>query len=172
MPKFRINVLNFVKFTMLCFSLMWVYYSYVLLVHWTLKLIPRFGHVSGYLLVVLHCLPLQQRMTYRIAALIWQCLLCLASVYLRELCCSMLGVWGRCCLRSTELGVLLVPFASTSNRQNRPFLVVWNGLILVLRLLSRVRSDAFCSNLKTVLSSRAGSWTLLSSSHEGCYINL
>ena len=112
------------------------------------------------MLDVLHWLPLQQRMTYRIGALIWRCLLGLASVYLRELCCPTMGVRGRCCLRSTELGVLLVPFASTSNRQNRAFSVVgpsvWNGLILVLRLLFRVRSDSFYSNLKTVLFSRAG----------------
>jgi len=35
-------------------------------------------HVSGYMLDVLHWLPFQQRITFRIAAQVWRCLLGLA----------------------------------------------------------------------------------------------
>src|SRR5688572_26575247 len=41
------------------------------------------------MLDVLHWLPIQQRMTSKIAALVWRCLLGLASVYLGELCCPI-----------------------------------------------------------------------------------
>ena len=123
------------------------------------------------MLDVLHWLPLQQRMTYIIAALVWRCLLGLASVCHRELFCPTLGVWGRCCLRSTELGLLLVPFASTSNGQNRAFSVfgpsVWNGLLLVLRLISRVRSVTFYTSLKLSLLAVLGTGAPLSCSREG-----
>lgn len=48
---------------------------------------------------------------------------------------------------SAVWGVLLVPFARTSARQNRAFFVVgrsvWKGLPLVLRLLPQVHSDMF-----------------------------
>ena len=63
-------------------------------------------------------------------------------------------------LRSTERGVLMVPFARTATKQNRAFSVVgpslWNGLPLALRLHPRIHSESFYSCLKTVLFSRAG----------------
>ena len=122
--------------------------------------IPKFGHVSGYMREVLHWLPSEQRIVYRIAALVWNCLLGLAPAYLRELCCPVLTARGSRSLRSSEQGLLLVPFARTSTRQNRAFSVVgpltWNGLPLELRLLPRTYSSVFFSRLKTVLFSRAG----------------
>src|SRR6218665_3722362 len=36
--------------------------------------IPKFGHVSQYMLDVLHWLPAEQRISYRIASLVWRCL--------------------------------------------------------------------------------------------------
>src|SRR6218665_1926507 len=44
--------------------------------------IPKFGHVSQYMLDVLHWLPAEQRISYRIASLVWRCLVGLAPVYL------------------------------------------------------------------------------------------
>src|SRR6218665_1477960 len=53
--------------------------------------IHKFGHVSQYMLGVLHWLPAEQRISYRIASLVWRCLVGLAPVYLRELCCPPLS---------------------------------------------------------------------------------
>ena len=85
--------------------------------------IPKYGHVSGYMLDVLHWLPSEQRIAYRTAALVWRCLLGFAPAYLRELCCPVLSARGSRSLRSSEQGLLLVPFARTSTMQNRAFSV-------------------------------------------------
>src|SRR6218665_1128366 len=37
--------------------------------------IPKFGHVSKYMLDVLHWLPTEQRISYRIVSMVWRCLL-------------------------------------------------------------------------------------------------
>ena len=119
--------------------------------------IPRTGHVSAYMLDVLHWLPLQQRIMFRIGAMVWRCILGLAPAYLRDLCCPTSGTRGHSSLRSLEQGLLYVPFARTSTTQTRAFSVVgpsvWNGLPLSQRLLPRILSDTFYSTLKTLLSS-------------------
>ena len=122
--------------------------------------IPKYDHVSGYMLDVLHWLPSEQRIAYRTAALVWRCLLGFAPAYLRELCCPVLSARGSRSLRSSEQALLLVPFARTSTMQNRAFSVggpsTWNGLPLELRLVPRTFSPTFFSHLKTVLFGRAG----------------
>src|SRR6218665_1206641 len=89
---------------------------------------------------------------HRIASMVWRCLLGLAPVSLRELCCPL--------LRSSQQGLLLVPFARTSTKQSRDFSVVdppiWNGLPSQLQIFPRALSPAFISQLKTALFSRAG----------------
>src|SRR6218665_18685 len=45
--------------------------------------IHRTGHVSAYMLDVLHWLPLQQRIIFRNGAMVWRCILGLAPAYLR-----------------------------------------------------------------------------------------
>src|SRR6218665_902866 len=57
--------------------------------------IPRTGHVSAYMLDVLHWLPLEQRILFRIGAMVWRCILGLAPAYLRDLCCPTSGTRGR-----------------------------------------------------------------------------
>src|SRR6218665_1477738 len=76
--------------------------------------IPRTGHVSAYMLDVLHWLPLQQRIMFRIGAMVWRCILGLAPAYLRDLCHPTPGTRGCSSLRSSEQGLLFVPFARTS----------------------------------------------------------
>src|SRR6218665_2763733 len=71
--------------------------------------IPRTGHVSAYMLDVLHWLPLQQRIIFHIGAMVWRCILGLAPAYLRDLCRPTPGTRGRSSLRSSEQGLLLVP---------------------------------------------------------------
>src|SRR6218665_3554653 len=119
--------------------------------------IPKFGHVSRYMLDELHWL-LQQRISYRIISLVWWSLLGLAPVYLRDLNHTTMGIPGHRSLRSTEQGLLLVPFAHTAIMQNRAFSVVgpslWNGLSLALRLFPRIVSNSFYAYLKTFLFGR------------------
>src|SRR6218665_1886747 len=74
------------------------------------------------MLDVLHWLPLQQRIIFRIGAMVWRCILGLASAYLRGLCCPTRGTRGPSSLRSSEQGLLFVPFAITSTTQARAFL--------------------------------------------------
>src|SRR6218665_117456 len=46
--------------------------------------IPKYDHISTYMLDILHWLPARQRIEYRMAALVWRCLLGLAPAYLVE----------------------------------------------------------------------------------------
>src|SRR6218665_3647678 len=100
------------------------------------------------MLDVLHWLPLQQRIIFRIGSMVWRCILGLAPAYLRDLCCPTPCTRGRSnSLRSLEQELLFVPFARTSTTQARAFSVVgpsvWNGLPLAQRLLPRILSDTF-----------------------------
>src|SRR6218665_477180 len=70
--------------------------------------IPRTGHVSAYMLDVLHWLPLQQRIIFRIGAMVWRCILGLAPAYLRDLCHPTPGTRGCSSLQSSEQGLLFV----------------------------------------------------------------
>ena len=117
--------------------------------------IHKFASVSAYMHGTLHWLPVSQRVEYRIAALVWRCLLGYAPTYLRELCCPVSDVLARRALRSASSGELLVPRARTSTCQRRAFSVVgpsiWNGLPLEIRLLPRDNSSTFYRLLKTYL---------------------
>src|SRR6218665_1199812 len=105
-------------------------------------------------------LPAEQRISYRIASLVWRCIVGFAPVYLRELCCPPLSAMSSRSLRSSLQGLLLVPFARTSTKQIRAFSVVgpstWNGLPPELRIFNRTTLPAFFSHLKTALFDRAG----------------
>ena len=120
--------------------------------------IPKFAPVSAYIHDTLHWLPVSQRIQFRIAALVWRCLLGTAPAYLCELCCPVSAVVGRRVLRSASSGELLVPRARTSTRQRCAFSVVgpsvWNALPLEIRLLPRDNSSTFYKLLKTHLYHR------------------
>src|SRR6218665_1104764 len=92
----------------------------------------------------LRWLPAEQRISYRIASFVWRCLLGLAPLYLRELCCPLLSAMSSRSLRSSQQGFLLVPFARTSTKQSRAFSVVgssiWNGLPSELLIFPRASS--------------------------------
>lgn len=66
--------------------------------------IPIAGHVSGYMLEVFHWLPICQQIIFRIAALVWQCLLRLATTCLHTLCSPTPGTRGCSILNSVERG--------------------------------------------------------------------
>ena len=49
--------------------------------------VPKYAPISGYTCMrdTLHWLPIQQRIFYRVAVLVWRCLIGIAPVYLQEL---------------------------------------------------------------------------------------
>src|SRR6218665_3845950 len=122
--------------------------------------IPKYDHISTYMRDILLWLPARQRIEYRMAALVWRCLLGLALAYLVEFCGPTQSARSSRYLRSADRGLLRVPFASTSTRQKRAFAVagtsIWNDLPLSIRSLPRMLSQTFLSQLKAVLFSRVG----------------
>ena len=121
--------------------------------------IPKYASVSAYMRDVLHWLPASQRISYRIAALVWRCLAGCAPSYLSDLCRPVSDLAPpRRALRSSAKGELLVPRARLCLKQRRAFSVVgpstWNGLPLELRLMPRSNLPAYCRLLKSSLFSR------------------
>src|SRR6218665_55013 len=131
--------------------------------------IPKYDHISTYMRDILRWLPARQRIEYRMAALVWlcllgvvagRCLLGLAPAYLVEFCGPTQSARSSRSLCSADRGLLRVPFARTSTRQKRAFAVagpsIWNGLPLSIRSLPRTLSQTFLSQLKAVLFGRVG----------------
>ena len=120
--------------------------------------IPKYASVSAYMRDVLHWLPITERISYRIAALVWRSLNGIAPSYLSKLCCPVSDLVSRRALRSATKGELLVSRAHLVVKQRRAFSVVgpvtWNGLPLALRLFPRNNSLAFLRQLKSYLFTR------------------
>src|SRR6218665_3091607 len=116
--------------------------------------------VSIYMRDTLHWLPIQQRIFYRVAVLVWHCLLGAAP-------CSLLaGSLSSCIdpswpLRSSSGGKLLVPRVNTSTLQRRAFSVaapsIWNSLPSQIRFLPKSYTPLIYKLLKTDLFQRG--WT-------------
>src|SRR6218665_2799985 len=110
--------------------------------------IPKFDHVSSYMLEVLHWPPIRQRIEYRVASMVWQCQLGLSSTYLIDLCRPVSGSRSSRSLHSSEKGLLSVPFAHTTIMQSSTCSVVaptvWNSLPPALCLLPRTRAVKNC----------------------------
>src|SRR6218665_3458582 len=115
----------------------------------------KFDHISHYMRDVLHWLQFPQRISYRIASLVWRCLSGWAPSYLRELCRPLSSCAGRRALQSSAHGYLVAPFASSATMQTRSFSVVgpntWNGLPADLRHLPNGACSQFHHLLMTVL---------------------
>ena len=120
--------------------------------------VPRFGHISDYMRDILHWLPVQQRIFYRISSIVWHCVLGNAP-YLLELFTLTSACSGRRSLRSASKGDFAVPRARTATRQKRAFSIVgpsvWNDLPSELRSPPRDLSSSFYKLLKTLLFGRA-----------------
>src|SRR6218665_2230958 len=115
----------------------------------------KFDHISQYMRDVLHWLPFPQRISYRIAPLVWRCLSGWASSYLRELCRPLSSCAGRRTFRSSAHGNMVFPLAGFAIMQTRSFSVVgpktWNGLPVDLRNLPNGACSQFHHLLKTFL---------------------
>ena len=73
----------------------------------------RCDHISP-VLAELHWLPIRQRITFKIAVLVWKCLHDKALRYLADVCIPVTSVEGRCQLHSATTGTLLLPGVQTS----------------------------------------------------------
>src|SRR5688572_4614604 len=123
--------------------------------------IPKFGSVSAYMRDELNWLPVDQRIPYRVAALVSRCILGCAPSYLRDLCRPVSDVVARRALRSATMGQLLIPRARLTARQRRAFSVVgpsiWNDLPSELCLLPLTNQTGFYKSLKSFFFCRG--WT-------------
>ena len=121
--------------------------------------VPKFGHISAFMRDVLHWLPVQQRIHYRVSSTVWHCVLGRAPTYLQELFTLTSACSGRRSLRSASRGDFMVPHARSATRQRRAFSIVgpslWNSLPSDLRSLPRDLSASFYKLLKTFLFDRA-----------------
>src|SRR6218665_2621646 len=111
---------------------------------------------------------------YRIVSMVWRCLLGLAPLYLRELCCPLQSAMSSRPLCSSQQGLLLVPFGRTSAKQSRAFSVVgpsiWNGLPSQLRIFTRALQPALFLKLRVLFLAVLESGAPLNSSlEEGLY---
>src|SRR6218665_542279 len=117
-------------------------------------------NISTYMRDILRWLPARHRIEYRMATLVWRCLLSLAPAYLVDFCGPTQSARSSRSLRSADQGLLRLPFARTSTRQKRAFVVAgpsfWKGLPLSIRSLPRTLSQTFLSQLKAVLFGRVG----------------
>jgi len=116
--------------------------------------VRKFDHISG-TLRQLHWLPVQQRITYKVALFVFKCLHGLAPSYLTDDCQLISTMLNRRHLRSSSTGVLSVPRTRTSIGA-RSFAaigpVTWNNLPLELRCLDS-SVELFSKKLKTHLMS-------------------
>jgi len=121
----------------------------------------KYAPISGYMQDTLHWLPIWQRIFYKVAVLVWHCLLGIAPVYLQELCCPVSTLVGRQALRSSSGDKLLVICTNTSTMQHRAFSVVapsiWNSLPSQIRLLPKSYMPLLYKLLETDLFDRG--WT-------------
>ena len=100
----------------------------------------KYDHISP-VLRDLHWLPLRQRIIFKIATLMHQCLNCLAPSYLATDCVAISSMPGQRQLRSAASGQLYIPRTKTMTFGPRSFKVsgptIWNDLPARLKDSSR-----------------------------------
>src|SRR5688572_29429107 len=120
--------------------------------------IPKFGSVSAYMRDVLHWLPVAQRISYRIAALVSRFILGCAPSYLSDLYHPVSDVVARRALRSATTRQLVVPRVRLTARRRRAFSVagpsIWNDQPSELRLPPLANQTGFYKSLKSVFLCR------------------
>src|SRR6218665_1898643 len=89
--------------------------------------IPRTGHVSGHMLDVLHWLPFQDQVVFRISALAWRYLLGLVRAHQRDLCYLTSGYTRLQFppINGTGVGGTLCPFCPYFNSPDSCSLCGW-----------------------------------------------
>ena len=121
--------------------------------------LPKYSHISSFMINQLHWLPLSARIQYKVLSLVLKSKLGLAPMYLSDLIRSPLSASSHRPLRSLDRADLFVPRARTTIAQTRSFTIIgpslWNSLPSTLRgtLLSGSLSTSL-SLLKTYFFSR------------------
>jgi len=121
--------------------------------------LPRFAHISPYMLEVLHWLPISARIHYKILILVSKSQLSTAPRYLSDYMRKPLSASSRS-LRSADRLDLFVPRTRTALAQHRAFAIVgpsiWNDLPSLLRakLMTGI-SSLVLRSLKTFLFPRS-----------------
>jgi len=114
-----------------------------------------FDHITP-VLRDLHWLPVRQRITFKLAMMVYKCLHSLAPSYLADVCTPVSSVVGRWQLRSANSGTLVVVPGTRTTIGRRNFVVpgpaTWNRLPVELRT-SSLSIDTFAKKLKTHLFS-------------------
>ena len=117
----------------------------------------KFSHVTPILRDVLHWLPVQHRISYKIAVLARDCIHGIGPAYFGDVCAPVTAAPGRTNLRSATRGDLVIPRTRTklserSFRISAPTL--WNSLPDSLRHSATSRKH-FRKELKTYLFRKA-----------------
>jgi hypothetical protein len=116
----------------------------------------KYDHITP-VLRDLHWLPVRQRITFKIATLMYRCLNGLAPAYLMGDCITISSMPGRRQLRSSTSGQLYIPRTRTMTFGPRSFKVsgptIWNDLPDRMKDPS-LSKDSFKKLLKTFLFSR------------------
>ena len=73
----------------------------------------KFDHITS-ILRDLHWLPVRQRISFKLAMMVYKCLHGLAPSYLADVCTPVSSVVGRWQLRSANSGTLVVPGTRTT----------------------------------------------------------
>ena len=117
----------------------------------------KFSHVTPILRDVLHWLPVQHRISYKIAILARDCIHGIGPAYFGDVCAPVTAAPGRTNLRSATRGDLVIPRTRTklgerSFRISAP--TVWNSLPDSLKHFATSR-EHFRKELKTYLFRKA-----------------
>src|ERR1043165_7478661 len=118
--------------------------------------LPRYSHISTFMVEELHCLPLSVRIQFKVLILVLKSYLGLAPKYLCDVILRPLSATSLRPLRSSDRLDLFVPRVRTVMAQSRSFACIgpslWNGLPPPVRsaILSGSLSSSF-SKLKSCL---------------------
>jgi len=144
------------------------------------RIIQRPDHITADIRDLLHWLPVQQRIEYKMCVLVYKCLHHSAPIYLSEFCIPVAATAKWSHLRSAVQGNLVISYCRTKRYGQRTFAycgpALWNSLSLTDRDASLYLIQ-FCAQLKSIMFSRAQwyvllglfsyvlSWTVLSPVH-------
>jgi len=109
----------------------------------------KFDHITP-VLHQLHWLPVHQRITFKLAVIIFKCLCGLAPSYLADVCIPVSSVVGRWQLLSANSATLVVPRSRTTIGRRDVAMsgpATWNSLTVELQT-SSLSSQTFAKTLK------------------------
>jgi len=120
--------------------------------------VSKFHSISSYIRNELHWLPIYERIEFKIAMIVRDCLVGFAPVYLQELVQPVSTISGRRQLRSSNHGDLFLPKFRSSKYGKRRFPVaaahVWNQLPVELKNGSTMNRTLFKKRLKHYMFNR------------------